>query len=417
MKSALCVWWNNAIAGTLRLDEHGDVTFAYDDAWVSDPDRSSISRSLPKRLEPFNRRSTRPFFAGLLPEDAQRAAIARAIGISKGNDFAFLDALGGDVAGALTLWPEGETPPVYDGAPARDPLGDNALVDLLDTLSERPFLAGREGVRLSLAGAQSKIPVVLIDGEIALPAPGQPTTHILKPPIARFSATTENEAFAMKLAAAIGLPAARVAIKRVKDRPYLLITRYDRLLDANGVARRLHQEDFCQALAIPPEHKYASEGGPTFKAGFQLLREATSRPALEVLKLLDAAIYQLILGNADAHGKNYSLLHRPEGVVMAPLYDLMCTIAYPAVSPNLAMRIGRLSTIEDLEPDTWTQFATDSRLGGAFVRRRVVEISDAVIHEAERVADGVAERGFDGAELRRFADIVMRRAEAVKASG
>lgn len=416
MKSALTVWWNGAIVGTLRLDEHGDTTFVYAPDWLADPNAPALSRSLPKQAEPFDRRRTRPFFAGLLPEEAQRDAVARALGISKGNDFAFLKALGGDVAGALTLWPEGETPPVYDGAVAREPLGDNALVDLLDALPTRPFLAGDEGLRLSLAGAQSKIPIVLVDGQVALPAPGQPTTHILKPPMTRFPATTENEAFAMRLAAALGLSVAGVEPRRVKDRPFLVVSRYDRVIGDTGAAHRLHQEDFCQALGIPPEHKYAAEGGPTFKVGFQLLRDATSRPALEVLKLLDAAIFQLIVGNADAHGKNYSLLYGPDGTVLAPLYDLMCTIAYPDVAPKLAMKIAGLATIEDLKMAPWTQFASDTGLGGAFVRRRTGELGSEAIKHAHDVAGSLSGDGFNASELNRFANIVMQRAEAVAAS-
>ncbi len=411
MKSALSVWWNDAIVGTLRLDEHGDTTFDYAPDWLADADRPALSRSLPKQAEPFDRRRTRPFFAGLLPEEAQREAVARALGISKGNDFAFLKALGGDVAGALTLWPEGDMPPAYHGAVAREPLGDNALIDMLDALPTRPFLAGDEGLRLSLAGAQSKIPVVLVDGAVALPAPGQPTTHILKPPMTRFPATTANEAFAMRLASAIGLSVAAVEARSVKDRPFLLIERYDREIDAAGVARRLHQEDFCQALGIPPEHKYAAEGGPTFKVGFQLLREAASRPALEVLKLLDAAIFNLIVGNADAHGKNYSLLYGRDGTVLAPLYDLMCTIAYPEVSQKLAMKIAGLATIEDLNTPPWTQFAADTGLGGAFVRRRVGELADAVRREAPQVASAF-DANFNS-QLGQYRDIVLDRAKSV----
>jgi len=295
MKSSLTVWWNGAIVGTLRLDEHGDTTFVYAPDWLADPNAPALSRSLPKQAEPFDRRRTRPFFAGLLPEEAQRDAVARTLGISKGNDFAFLKALGGDVAGALTLWPEGETPPVYDGAVAREPLGDNALVDLLDALPTRPFLAGDEGLRLSLAGAQSKIPIVLVDGQVA-------------------------------------------------------------------------------------------------------------------------AIFQLIVGNADAHGKNYSLLYGPDGTVLAPLYDLMCTIAYPDVAPKLAMKIAGLATIEDLKMAPWTQFAADTGLGGAFVRRRTAELGAAAINQARNVADSIAMQGFDASELGRFANIVMQRAEAVAAS-
>lgn len=135
-----------------------------------------------------------------MPEESPCIAVAGALGVSHGNEFKLLDELGGEVAGALMLWPEGETPSAPAAASQNKLLDDAALVELLDELTARPVLAGREGLRLSLAGAQSKIPVVLVDGEIALPAPGEATSHILKPPIGRFSGTMENEAFAMGLA-------------------------------------------------------------------------------------------------------------------------------------------------------------------------------------------------------------------------
>jgi serine/threonine-protein kinase HipA len=416
MKGALSVSWDGVQAGELRLNKHGEMSFAYLAEWVADPARPAISISLPKRTEVFGQRECRPFFAGLLPEEAQRDEAAHALGLSRGNDFALLKALGGDVAGALTLWPTDEPPFNYDGATATEPLGDNALVELLDVLPKRPFLAGREGLRLSLAGVQTKLPVVLVDGRIALPAPGQPTTHILKPPMPRFSATTENEAFAMRLAAAIGLSVAPVEPRKIADRPYLLVTRYDRSIDAKGIARRLHQEDFCQAVGIPPEHKYAVEGGPTFKTGFALLRSATSRPALEVLKLLDAAIFNLIVGNADAHGKNYSLLHTSNGITLAPLYDLLCTTAYPELSPKLAMKIGGVATIEQANAKMWKKFAEDTEIGMALVRRRAGELAEAMRMKAHTVAADIAVAGFDGTALDKFARIAIERADRIMAT-
>ena len=122
MNRALGVWWDRRLAGVLRLDEHGDLSFAYDDAWIADTKRPAISFSLPKRGGPFNRRQARAFFAGLLPEADQRDAVARALGISKANDFRLLEALGGDVAGALTLWPQGDSPPSLEGLAAAKPL-------------------------------------------------------------------------------------------------------------------------------------------------------------------------------------------------------------------------------------------------------------------------------------------------------
>jgi serine/threonine-protein kinase HipA len=284
---------------------------------------------------------------------------------------------------------------------------------MLDTLPQRPFLAGAEGLRLSLAGAQSKIPVVLIRGEVALPAPGQPTTHILKPPMQRFPATTENEAFAMRLAAAIGLPVAPVEARRTAGRSYLIVTRYDRTTDANGTVSRVHQEDFCQALGLAPERKYAAEGGPTFKTCFELLRQASARPATEVLKLLDAAIFNLIIGNADAHGKNFSLLYGEGGARLAPLYDLLCTIAYPAISAKLAMKIAGVSLIEELSARTWVKFAADTGLGAPFVRRRVGELADAAAVLSPTIATALATEGCEGDSLANFAAIIRARAERV----
>ena len=413
MTRTLSVWWEGAIVGTLQANQHGEMRFAYAPEWLADPSRPAISFSLPKRPEPFKQRQCRPFFAGLLPEESQRDAIAGALGISKRNDFAFLEALGGDVAGALSLWPEGEAPPVPDPSGVPRPLSDDELVEVLNTLPKRPLLAGREGLRLSLAGAQTKLPVVLVDDRVALPAPGQPTTHILKLPIARIPHTTENEALVMTLAAAVGLPVAPVAARTVGGRPYLLITRYDRRFDKSGRAHRLHQEDFCQALGIPPERKYAAEDGPTLKAGFDLLRRATTVPAVAVLAFLDAAIFNLIVGNADAHGKNFSLLYQAGGVTLAPFYDLLSTVAYPDLPPKLAMKIGQRATLEEIGPATWPAFADDIGLAGPFVRRRVAELADAVVSHAPSIPDSRTLAGLDVAAVKEYSALIVSRAERV----
>ncbi len=248
MTRTLSVWWDERRVGDLSIDPQGDLGFVYDQAWLDDESRPPISQSLPKREAPFNRRESRPFFAGLLPEEAQRDAAAQSLGISMANDFRLLGALGGDVAGALALWPKGEAPPAVTSSDDAVPLSGVELGDILEALPRRPMLAGRDGLRLSLAGAQPKLPVLLVEGQIALPRPGQPTTHILKPAMARFPATTENEAFAMRLAAAVGLKVAPVEPRQVGHHTFLLVERYDREFGPDGRVRRLHQEDFCQAL-------------------------------------------------------------------------------------------------------------------------------------------------------------------------
>lgn len=411
MTRSLSVWWADALVGRLHLDQHGRMRFAYADEWLADPSRPAISFSLPRQRAPFSQRQCAPFFGGLLPEDAQRDAIARALGISRHNDFAFLDALGGDIAGALTLWPEGERPPTPDPSSVARPLADTELVELIDALPSRPLLAGRDGLRLSLAGAQTKAPVVLVEDRVALPVPGQPTTHILKPALARFPHITENEALVMTLAAAAGLPVAPVSARIVGGRPYLLVGRYDRRRDARGQVERLHQEDFCQALGIPSDRKYAAEGGPTFTTSFDLLRRATTIPAVAVLSLLDAAIFNVVAGNADAHGKNFSLLYTETGVRLAPFYDLLSTAAYPDLSPRLAMRVARRATLEEIDPATWPAFAKDAGLAAPFVRRRVRELSEAAIALAPGLAESPALAALDAAALSVVAALIVSRAE------
>jgi len=408
---ALDVWWDGRRAGRLTQNEHGDLGFSYSADWLEDTATPALSASLPKRVEPFSRRACRPFFGGLLPEESQRDAAAQALGVSRDNDFALLDRLGGDVAGALQLLPPGETPRQYDADRQASPLDEAGLIRVLDALPLRPLLAGETGLRLSLAGAQSKVPVTLLGDAIALPAPGQPTTHILKPPIARFAATTENEAFVMRLAAAIGLDVAEVEPRLVRNRRFLLVRRYDRALGADGEMKRIHQEDFCQALGVPPERKYASEGGPTFKNCFALLRRQSTRPAVDALKLLDAAIFNVIAGNADAHGKNFSLLYGDEGARLAPLYDLLATVAYPELSSKFAMRIGGRATLEDLDAHGWGAFAADAGLGLPLIRRRARELCERVKNVARDVAELLSFCGLDHAALTRLVTMVIERAE------
>ena len=411
MSRVLHIWWDGKLVGQLTQDRHGELGFAYSKDWLRDENTQPLSASLPKREKPFSRRECRPFFGGLLPEDNQRDAAAQALGVSSGNDFALLDGLGGEVAGALQLLPPREPPRESDFESQPSPLDEADLIAVLDALPTRPLLAGTEGLRLSLAGAQSKVPVVLVDGDIALPLSGQPTTHILKPPIARFPGTTENEAFVMRLAAEIGLDVAPVEPRVISNRQFLLVERYDRSVGADHRIRRIHQEDFCQALSVPPELKYAGEGGPTLEDCFRLLRSVSLRPALDVLKLLDAVIFNLIVGNADAHGKNFSILYHRSGPRLAPLYDLLSTVAYPELSPRLAMKIGKRATLAELDAEGWATFASGAVLGLPLVRRRVAEISQTIKTRTEEVACTLMYPGLDAGALSRLAGLVADRAE------
>jgi serine/threonine-protein kinase HipA len=183
---------------------------------------------------------------------------------------------------------------------------------LLDELPRRPMMAGRDGVRLSLAGAQDKLPVVFDGQRIGLPTGGQPSTHILKPAISARASVQDsvfNEGLCLALAQAMGFPTAQARIFGVQGRQVLLVARYDRRVGADGQPVRIHQEDFCQALGVVPEMKYQNEGGPDLKACFDLLRKVTRPSAPQVLRFLDAVVFNALIGNHDAHAKNFSLLY------------------------------------------------------------------------------------------------------------
>lgn len=404
----LIVWSDHSIAGELTVDRGGAMHFNYSPDWLADSDSRPLSHALPKRGEPFGDALCKAVFGGLLPEEGQRTAIAQVLGVSPDNPFRFLAALGGDVAGALAFLPEGEAPPrVPVGAPTH-PLDEAELAALLDRLPRVPMLAGEGGARLSLAGAQGKLPVILIDGAVAVPRIGEPSTHLIKPEPERFPGLAANEAFCLSLARAVGLDAAIAEWRAVAGRPYLLVTRYDRI-ERDEHTFRLHQEDFAQALGVPSNRKYASEGGPTFRDSFALVRQATTRPAREVLKLADAAIFNLIVGNADAHAKNYSILRRENGeAVLAPLYDLVATHIWPELSAKLAMRFGRAPTLEDVDADSFERFANDAGLALPFLRRRAAALGNSV---QGAIANGVAVPGLgETADLGDLPAIVSDRA-------
>ena len=379
MARHLEVWLLGAHVGTLSQVE-GRLGFAYVPGATT-----PLSQSLPIRPEPFDDRAARPFFAGLLPEGGKRKQIARTLQISTQNDYALLDSLGGECAGAVTLLDAGQWPPPPD-APREVRWLDHAqLLQVLDEMPLRPMRAGEDGLRLSLAGAQDKLPVVWdTDGlRIGLPLNGSPSSHILKPPIAGIDGSVFNEAFCMALAGALKLDVAGTQIQAIangaQQRHYLLVERYDRQADATKLphlpTQRLHQEDFCQALGIASEHKYQNEGGPGLAQAFALVRSATRPSALHTLKLLDFVVFNALIGNHDAHGKNFSLLYTPAGAVLAPLYDALSTAVYPALTEKMAMKIGSKYKFSEVMAPHWEQFAVDAALSPAQVKKRILDIA------------------------------------------
>jgi serine/threonine-protein kinase HipA len=388
------VWLFADHVGTLALVD-GRLNFCYAPGWLSQQDAVAVSASLPLQAEPFDDRKARPFFAGLLPEGHMRRMIAQQFQVSGQNDFALLDHIGGECAGAVTFLEPGQALPVPTRNDDVQWLSDEDVVAMLDELPRRPMLAGKDGLRLSLAGAQDKLPVVFDGARIGLPLNGTPSSHILKPAIHGVEDSVINEGFCMALADAMQLKPARSRVNLVLDRPFLLVERYDRLIDAQGHRQRLHQEDFCQALGVVPEMKYQNEGGPDLAQCFGLVRRATRPSAPQVLRLLDYVIFNALIGNHDAHAKNFSLLYSGKPPVLAPFYDTLSTAVYSTLTPKMAMKIGSKYKFSDVQARHWEQFAEGAGLTKAQAKRRILELAKMLPATARKLQSDLGQ-GFAG---------------------
>lgn len=403
----LAVYLHGRHVGALEQDESGRLAFGYDPSWLSDADARPLSQSLPLEPRRFDHRETRPFFAGLLPDASARERVARALGTSARNDFSLLDQLGGECAGAVMMLPA-EQP--FTAAEGYQTLSPTELLALVRELPRRPLLAGSHGVRLSLAGAQDKLALARLEqGGFALPLGGAPSTHLLKTPIHDLEDTVTNEAFCLELAARLGLESARAEILELGGDQSLLVERYDRASAADGRIRRLHQEDFCQALGVVPENKYEADGGPSLGACFELLTRASSSPARDRLRLLDAVVFDLLIGNHDAHGKNFSLLYREGTTVLAPRYDVLSTAVYPTLAERLAMKIGGEYAAEKIYLRHFERLAKSVGLASRATLRRVGALALRLENEVRELRGLWAAAGKDRPVLDAICALVERR--------
>ena len=380
----LDVYLHADLAGHLTLQNTGRMTFQYAESWLDSEDCMALSHSLPLQAARFPQRACAPFFNGVLPEGGSRATIARVLGLSAENDFALLEAIGGECAGAVCLLPEGSHPDQLSHE--LQPLPPDEFASLLAELPARPLLAGTDGYRMSLAGAQPKVALAVVDAELFLPVGSAPSTHILKPAEPYYEGIVFNEAFCLSLAAACNLPAASCAFESAAGIDYLLVERFDREHDHSGNVRRIHQEDFCQALGVRSETKYQSEGGPGLARMFELVRTVSSAPVIDIPRLLDAMLFNAVIGNNDAHAKNFAWLrHRDGRTRLAPLYDLVCTVAYPALTARMAMRIGRAREFDHVGVAELRRFAREAGLNAPLVVRRARELVDIVLDRLDEV--------------------------------
>ncbi len=370
--SALNVYWDTELVGCLRKIGGQDLSFQYSERFLAAGHPQPISLSLPLQAEAFTGSIAKSWFANLLPEGEIRGHVARKLGVSQRNEYALLNGIGGDCAGALRLLPESVPNTSPEGKLIPLPWAE---LEAKIAVTPRPSLLAlvlQDGeLRLSLAGAQDKLPVHILDGQLALPSGNAASTHLLKISSGGIPDLVLNELFCLTLARNIGLNIPHAELAATKT-PILLVERYDRVCNPDGSVQRLHQEDFCQALGVPPESKYENEGGPSLAQMFAALARGSQSPLPDKRNLLIWVLFNFIIGNADAHAKNvsflYSTIGKGKGRRLAPFYDLVCTEIYDQLSKKQAQKIGGEYRYGYIASRHWDRFAASIEVKPKYLR-------------------------------------------------
>ena len=418
MTSELVAFLSGRQSGRVRRDKRGRLSFTYDDRWRNTSEAYPLSVSMPLAAAEHGHAVIDAFLWGLLPDnEVILDRWARKFHVSARNAFALISHVGEDCAGAAQFV-RPERVEVCLGAEAEpvEWLDAHAVAERLQLLRADPsaWRTPRDTGQFSLTGAQPKTALLLEEGLWGVPSGRTPTTHILKPPTGEFDGHTENEHFCLVLARRLGLPTASSSIVHFEDETAIVIERYDRRRTRDGLVR-VHQEDICQALGVPPTRKYENEGGPGARAIVELLRTYSGEREEDVLTFVDALALSWLIAGTDAHAKNYSLLIGAAGRVrLAPLYDLASALPYDDMDfqkLKLAMRIGRDYRLRDIAGREWRRLASDVRLDADAILDRVTEIADRIPDESTAVRDEMLSQGLQHTVIGRLADRMAARAE------
>jgi serine/threonine-protein kinase HipA len=350
--------------------EHGQLSFRYADEWHAEAHaRFPLSLSMPITNPEHGNRVVAPYLSNLLPDNVDILRRWRVrYGVRSPSPFALLEHVGEDCAGAIQyVRPERLTTVLASKPAPVQWLTERAVGGRLRELILDPSAWRHEtdSGQFSLSGAQPKTAFLRRDGKWGIPSGRIPTTHILKPPGEQFPGHAENEHFCLNLARRVGLNAASSEVLEFDGAVAIVIERFDRLADGNRVLR-IHAEDFCQALGVPPERKYENDGGPGAAEIADLLRDTSSAPGEDLSLFAHALMFNWLIAGTDAHAKNYSVLIGARGQVrLAPLYDVASVLAYKnidAYAVNLAMRVGRHYRLRVIQARHWREAARKLRL-------------------------------------------------------
>jgi len=416
--STLNVYWEHELVGRLTKRGGNDMFFQYSEPYLASKYPRPISLSLPLQTEAFDGSISKSWFANLLPEGEIRGQVARKLRVSERNEYAILNGIGGDCAGALRLLPE-SAPNITEGKLIPLPWDE---LEARIASTPRPSLLAlvlQEGeLRLSLAGAQDKLPVHIYDDQLALPSGNAASTHLLKISSGSFPDLVQNELFCLTLARRVGLTTPNAEMAKTKT-PILLIDRYDRLIGPDGNIHRLHQEDFCQALGVPPESKYENEGGPSLAQLFETLARGSHTPLPDKRDLLKWVLFNFIIGNADAHAKNVSFLYGKMGEEnrphLAPFYDLVCTEVYDPLSTKQAQKVGGEYRPGYIASRHWDRLASTIEVKPKYLRTLGLELCKKVEEIALPLSKEISKTNSGATTLGKIIHVIEKRTIRLRA--
>jgi len=419
MADALVLLEGRVVAHLVQ-DQHGSYQLTYAESWRDDPAAYPLSLSMPLATGVHADALVRPFLAGLLPDnDAVLRAWGRRFGVSPRNPLALLRNMGEDCAGAIQIVEPSDVERVLSDAGGVEWLPEDMITEELAGLrAGAPAGLDPPGTgRFSLAGAQFKTALLCDGHRWGRPRGPVPTSHILKPPHGEFGHFVENEHLTLRLANGLGLSAARSTVQHFGGEQAIVIERFDRV-SRGGTLERVHQEDLCQALAVHPDIKYEAEGGPGVERVVALLRAQATRAAEAVQGVVDAVLFNLLIGGTDAHAKNFSLLLGPGGQVdLAPLYDLASIAPYSRQCPwhhvTTAMRFGGEYRVHRLGDRHLARFARQVGYGEDVMRAVVSDLRDALPGALSRVVAEALDHGLDGSVVRHWASSVQGHCDRV----
>lgn len=358
------------------------------------------------------------FLWGLLPDNERVLdRWAQKFQVSARNAFALIANVGEDCAGAAQFVRPERLDEIRTGAADTvDWLDEADIAGRLHALRQdhAAWRLPRDTGQFSLAGAQPKTALLFDKGRWGIPSGRLPTTHILKPPTGHFDGHAENEHICLALARALGMPAATSRIARFGEEIAIVVERYDRVRLGNEIIR-VHQEDICQALAMPPSHKYQNECGPSVAAVVELLRTHSSERAEDIETFIDAIGFNWLVAGTDAHAKNYSLLlSRGPRVRLAPLYDLASILPYDVFDTpklKLSMKVGGEYRLRDIGLRQWRKLAQEVRIDEGRLLDRLIVMAKQIPDAVADIRAAVRRDGLEQPVVERLESRVVERAK------